>query len=605
MMICSWARWTWITLFISNLPGSRGTLSVRELLQQNRFREAALAAKATAPHFNPASQSDAALAEFLAGGSPAAALSLFVSLGYDLSLASDIRTAALRNAAHVDTVRDGREEKWANYDRSYEHYREVFLLHEQQMNHFINGVGNDVAFTPPHLIPLTQFDLDMGGRICSDPGLTPPETFQCGDKTELPAAAAKAGSATRSAAEAAAFRGSAGALGELYLDLVRRSLSNYLTASEISEEWTDVVLANTAQLASGPGTCEDAQGTACEYPFFLAYRAFGLSFNNFTKAFSKAPTTLSLGTLLHIQLAVERVLAGNIPGDLIEAGVFRGGATIFMRAVLTAHELSRASPATTASLRKVFVADSFAGIPSSRRAVADGLGEECDAWEERYAVSEQEVHTNFRRYGLDDDRTVFIKGFFNVSLPPIFGDSSSSPPPPPPLLLPSREAAAVPLLPAQQNDPQSTTLPTLAVPLPSLAVVRIDADAYDGVRDALESLYPRLSSGGLLIIDDWHLVAAAAAAHEYRRAHNVTSPIFLVPSDYIYSCSTGGQRVAASPTEKHGSAAAAASAYAGKAGSVAGLEGIESCEHPSTSLYMHNKHLVLYLLPQVAYWTKD
>lgn len=39
-----------------------------------------------------------------------------------------------------------------------------------------------------------------------------------------------------------------------------------------------------------------------------------------------------------------------------------------------------------------------------------------------------------------------------------------------------------------------------------LALVRIDADAYDGVRDALESLYPRLSVGGAVIIDDWHLL---------------------------------------------------------------------------------------------------
>jgi hypothetical protein len=104
---------------------------------------------------------------------------------------------------------------------------------------------------------------------------------------------------------------------------------------------------------------------------------------------------------MHVQLSVERVLASKVPGDLIEAGVFRGGATIFMRAVLAAHDLAAASSRSSGSsggfgggaggARRVFVADSFAGIPPSRRAVADGLQEECDAWEERYAVSEEEV----------------------------------------------------------------------------------------------------------------------------------------------------------------------------------------------------------------------
>lgn len=82
---------------------------------------------------------------------------------------------------------------------------------------------------------------------------------------------------------------------------------------------------------------------------------------------------------------MEHVLHENIPGDLIEAGVFRGGATIFMRAILAAHGVEN---------RKVFVADSFQGIPVSRRPVGDdegGLVEECDAWEERYAIPEHEV----------------------------------------------------------------------------------------------------------------------------------------------------------------------------------------------------------------------
>jgi hypothetical protein len=110
---------------------------------------------------------------------------------------------------------------------------------------------------------------------------------------------------------------------------------------------------------------------------------------------------------LHVQLAVERALSAGVPGDLIEAGVFRGGGTIFMRAVLAAHELSnggavggsaagRGLGGGAGGQRRVFVADSFEGIPPSRRAVVDGLQEECDLWEERYAVSEEEVRGGLR-----------------------------------------------------------------------------------------------------------------------------------------------------------------------------------------------------------------
>ena len=67
-----------------------------------------------------------------------------------------------------------------------------------------------------------------------------------------------------------------------------------------------------------------------------------------------AETMIGLRRLDNIQHCVETVLADGIPGDVIEAGVWRGGATIFMRAVLAAHEITD---------RTVWVADSFIGHP--------------------------------------------------------------------------------------------------------------------------------------------------------------------------------------------------------------------------------------------------
>ena len=115
------------------------------------------------------------------------------------------------------------------------------------------------------------------------------------------------------------------------------------------------------------------------------------------------------------------------------------------------------------------------------------------------------------------------------------------------------------------------------------------------VRDALEALYPHLAKGGVLIIDDWHLVGAAAAAHEYRAAHHISAPVLLAPQDFVFACSTGGRRAA--PLAGEGGA--------GDAGAAAGPEGAKHCAHPKTSLFLHNKHLVLALLPHVAYWFKE
>jgi hypothetical protein len=68
----------------------------------------------------------------------------------------------------------------------------------------------------------------------------------------------------------------------------------------------------------------------------------------------KALTMIGRKRLDNVEELVERVLDQSIPGDLIETGVWRGGTTIFMRAILKAYDVHD---------RKVFVADSFRGIP--------------------------------------------------------------------------------------------------------------------------------------------------------------------------------------------------------------------------------------------------
>ena len=67
--------------------------------------------------------------------------------------------------------------------------------------------------------------------------------------------------------------------------------------------------------------------------------------------------------------------------------------------------------------------------------------------------------------------------------------------------------------------------------LPSLrerrwAVVRLDGDTYEATWVGLESLYPGLSAGGYLIVDDYVLIEECRrAVDEFRSQHGITEPI--------------------------------------------------------------------------------
>ncbi len=183
-------------------------------------------------------------------------------------------------------------------------------------------------------------------------------------------------------------------------------------------------------------------------------------------------TMIGLDRLENIQTCIEAVLADGIPGDLIETGVWRGGATIFMRGVLKAYG---------AADRSVFVADSFAGLP----APDPGSQADDDDWFHRMdylAVSAEQVRANFARYGLLDDRVRLVEGYFSDTLPTLRGHSWS--------------------------------------------VIRLDGDQYKSTMDALECLYPGLSPGGFAIIDDYGAVQACReAVGEFRARLGIDEPI--------------------------------------------------------------------------------
>lgn len=186
-----------------------------------------------------------------------------------------------------------------------------------------------------------------------------------------------------------------------------------------------------------------------------------------------AHTMIGLARLDNLQHCIETVINEGVQGDLIETGVWRGGACIFMRGILKAYGCTD---------RRVWVADSFAGLPApnASRAPAD-KGDKHHRYDQ-LAVSLEQVQENFRTYNLLDDQVQFLKGWFKDTLP--------------------------------------------TAPIKQLAVCRLDGDMYESTDDALRSLYDRLVPGGFLIVDDYGAVPACRqAVEDFRQANGIDEPM--------------------------------------------------------------------------------
>lgn len=259
---------------------------------------------------------------------------------------------------------------------------------------------------------------------------------------------------------------------DLYLDLLKKCLTAYLYDESSNrrltvardkrfkpKEWLKRIL---IALAARRGL-----EIRRVIPFDAQKRAFGRDWPGF------GYTMIGLKRLDNIQGCVESVLENNVPGDLLEAGVWRGGATIFMRAVLRVRGVVD---------RNVWVADSFEGMPApdTEKYGAD-KGYDLSGCEYLVATIE-DVKANFERFGLLDEHVKFLKGWFRDTLP--------------------------------------------NVPTGKLSVLRIDGDLYGSTMDALSSLYHRVSKGGYVIIDDYYSwPPCRQAVDDFRNSRSVSSPL--------------------------------------------------------------------------------
>lgn len=177
----------------------------------------------------------------------------------------------------------------------------------------------------------------------------------------------------------------------------------------------------------------------------------------------------------------------GIPGAIVECGVWRGGS--MMAAALTLEHLGDTT-------REIYLYDTYEGMsePTTRdvnrinRAAArkwrkhqrDGF----NAWN---YVPLEEVQRNVLSTSYPAERVHFVKGKVEDTIPGV---------------APER-----------------------------IALLRLDTDFYESTRHELEHLWPRLSRGGLLIIDDYgHWRGSREATDEYFTASS--DPVLLHRVDY-------------------------------------------------------------------------
>jgi len=196
----------------------------------------------------------------------------------------------------------------------------------------------------------------------------------------------------------------------------------------------------------------------------------------------QADTMIGLRRLANVRRCVEDVLRRGVAGDLIETGVWRGGATIYMKAILAAHGDRE---------RTVWVADSFRGLPPPDPEKYPADAGDVHHQASHLAVSVDQVKRNFSKYGLLDDRVRFLEGWFKDTLP--------------------------------------------EAPIERLAVLRLDGDLYESTMDGLVHLYPKLAHGGWVIVDDYgYAEACRQAVADYRDKHGITDTIHEIDWSGVY-----------------------------------------------------------------------
>jgi len=200
-------------------------------------------------------------------------------------------------------------------------------------------------------------------------------------------------------------------------------------------------------------------------------------------------TMTSVERMYALYKAVEYIEVARIPGAIVECGVWRGGSIMIALATLRA---------LGAADRDIYLFDTFEGLPRpddakdidvlGNRAIHGWLPHSRGSDQSNWAyASLDDVSANVALTGYPSERIHFIKGMVEDTIP--------------------------------------TQAPN------SIALCRLDTDWYASTRHEMIHLYPLLSIGGVLIIDDYgHFRGARNAVDEY--LSETRTPLLLHRVDY-------------------------------------------------------------------------
>jgi cephalosporin hydroxylase len=186
-------------------------------------------------------------------------------------------------------------------------------------------------------------------------------------------------------------------------------------------------------------------------------------------------TSIGRARLDHLEQCLDAVRTEPVPGDLVDCSVERGGAAVFLRGFLDAHEEPD---------RTVWVAGEFRASPAPEPEPAA-----VDETLSHFRADLNLIRDAFARFDLLDGRVRFLQGPFEASLP--------------------------------------------AAEIERVALLRLGHGIGRDARAALDRLYPRLSIGGFVVVDDYADAECAAAVDAYRAAHGLTEPLERVDASAV------------------------------------------------------------------------
>jgi O-methyltransferase len=218
------------------------------------------------------------------------------------------------------------------------------------------------------------------------------------------------------------------------------------------------------------------------YPPALSKHDENTLWNRGTYPRGIAQTMIGWWRLDCIRKSFEKCLDEGIEGDLVECGVWRGGAVIYMRSILKAYGITD---------RKVWACDSYAGLPPPDMGRYPQDEGDYHHTITDLNVSLEEVQHNFQTYDLMDDQVVFVKGFFVDTLP--------------------------------------------KMPVKKIAILRLDGDMYMSTMDILNNLYDKVSVGGYILVDDYtDLPNCKRAVDDFRESRGITDEIKMMPMTGVW-----------------------------------------------------------------------